>query len=129
MIGLRRLDRQGLQDYARELMPRFLVVRLRTKGVGFRWAVPSWAIEELMRFALRVAPLAPRALGLLPGGLSHRIRRFVPRAGGRPTLALLDEFFSERHRDLLVLPPGESFVAIETTDVLIEIKPYVLGAR
>lgn len=129
MIGLRRLDRQGLQDYVQELMPRFLVVRLRAKGVGFRWAVPSWAIEEVMRFALRAAPLTPRAIGLLPDRLSHRIRRFVPRTGGRRTLALLDEFFSERHRDLLVLPPGEPFVAIETTDVLIEIKPYVLGAR
>ena len=130
MIRLRRLDQEGFAAYVRELLPRFLVLRVRAKGVSFRWAVPSWALEELMRFALRLLPLAPRVARYLPEKARRPVQRYTSGAGDRRSaLAHLDEFFSENHRDLLVLPPGEPFVSIDTDDVSIEIKPYVLGVR
>ena len=129
-MRLRRLDQEGFAAYVRELMPRFLLLRVRAKGVSFRWAVPSWALEELMRFGLRLLPLAPRMARYLPDKARRTVRQYTAGAGdGRSTLAHLDQFFSERHRDLLVLPPGEPFVSIDTDDVSIEIKPYVLGVR
>lgn len=130
MIRLRRLDREGFAEYVRELLPRFLVLRVRAKGVAFRWAIPSWALEELMRFAVRLLPLAPRVARYLPEKVRRPVQRYTAGAGHqRSTLAHLDAFFSEKHRDLLVLPPGEPFVSIDTDEVSIEIKPYVLGVR
>ena len=130
MIRIRRLDREGFAAYVQELLPRFLVLRFRAKGVSFRWAVPSWAIEELMRFTVRLLPLAPRIARYLPRKVRQPVERFMVGAGSRRSLlAHLDAFFSETYRDLLVLPKGEPFVSIDTDEVSIEIKPYVLGVR
>jgi hypothetical protein len=129
MLRLRRLDAPGMRAYARELRPRFLVLRIRAEGVNLRWAVPSWAIEEPLRFALRLMPLLPGLARYLPSRAAEPLRRFAAPAGGRRTLELLDEFFSERSRDLIALPPGEPFLSVETDDVHLEIKQATLGVR
>lgn len=117
MVRLRPLHERGLRARAEALRPRFLVVRIRAKGIHLRWAIPAWAVEEVLRFALRIAPLLPLWRG------SRRLAR--PRDG--TLLQTLDGFFGERK--LLTLPPGEPYVSIETSDALIEIRPYSLGVR
>ena len=129
MLRLRRLDGPGVRAYVEELRPRFFVVRVRAKGRDLRWAVPAWAIEEPIRFALRLMPLAPRVARYLPTRIAGPLRRFAAPSGRRRTLELLDEFFSERHCDLLTLPPGEPFVSIETEDVHLEVQHVALGVR
>lgn len=129
MVRLRSLDRAGRRAYLAELIPRFLVLKIRAKGVHLRWAVPSWALEEILRFALRVAPLVPAIVRILPEKAARSVRRFAPSNAGRNAWAVLDAFFSEEHRDLLVLPPGEPLVAIEASDVHIRIEQTALGVR
>ena len=129
MVKLRRLDRPGVRAYLDELRPRFLVLRVRAKGVSFRWAVPNWAIEEVVRFALRLAPLAVQAAPHLPDSIGRPLRRFSAAAERRRTLALVDAFFSEEHRDLFTLPPGVPLVSVETEDVTFEITQSALGVR
>lgn len=129
MLRLRRLDPPGLRAYAEELRPRFLVLRVHAKGVNLRWAVPNWAIEEPVRFAVRLMPLLPVIARYLPARAAEPLRRLAAPRGRRRTLELLDEFFSERHRDLFTLPPGEAFVSVETDDVHLEVKQVALGVR
>lgn len=131
-IRLRNLDEAGIREYLSELRPRFFVLRVRAKGRVFRWAVPSWAVEEVLRFGIRLAPLLPGIVRLLPERARRPLGRFAGYGTGtrtRATLGSLDELFSERHRDLLKPPPGEPLVAIEARDVAIEIQQIALGAR
>jgi hypothetical protein len=129
---LRKLDRAGRAAFLADLRPRFLVVRVRAKGVHFRWAVPSWAVEEVLRFAVRLAPFAPAIVPLLPKRAAEPLARFTASSAGRSRrrwLELLDAFFSEHDRNILILPPGEPLISIETADVAFEVEQIALGAR
>lgn len=57
-MRLRPLDKDDRDAYLREILPRLLTVRLKAGRVDLRWLVPSWALEEPLRFLLRVASLA-----------------------------------------------------------------------
>ena len=129
MVELRRLDAPGIRAYLDELRPRFLVLRVRARGVSFRWAVPNWAIEEVVRFALRLAPLVVQLAPHLPDRIGRPLRRVSGFGDRRRTLALVDAFFSEEHRDLFILPPRVPLVSVETEDVTFEIMQSALGVR
>lgn len=130
----RPVDRifDGLARRAGALRPRLVTFRLERRGarrpLHLRWAVPLWAFEESLRFALRVAALAgvvaPRALPRLAPHLSPRWRsRAVALASALPTgdwRAVFDDR-SSGAADLLALPPGEPYLSIETDELRFEI--------
>lgn len=124
----------GLARYLGELRPRFIVVRIDARGLRLRWAVPAWALEEAIRFAIRMAPIArrlsPTVARYLPPRWRERATRLDrsmrPRAEGRPlgragALRAVDALFSEEHRDILVLPKGEPLVELESGTVRIAV--------
>jgi hypothetical protein len=122
MLRLRRLDSRGLAEFADELRPRFVTLRLQTPKINVRWGMPLWAVEEILGFAVRLVLLAPYALPFLSETTRRRLadKAVLPEAQQAPLL-LLDELFSNRGRELLKLPPGEVFVSIQTAGTTIEI--------
>ena len=124
-MRLRPLDAEGTRAYLNELRPRLLAVRIRADKVNLRWWVPAWAIEESIRFVLRLAPIA---LAIAPGA----VRRLLGRtqvggaylsAAARPAdlWDAIDELFSEADRDLLALPDDVPFIDVTTDDVRVYI--------
>lgn len=122
-MRLRALDAAGLRAYLDELRPRFLTLRVEAGRVRFCWALPSWALEEPLRFAMRIAPLA---LALAP----RRARAWLDRVGVTERLGAghqpdawraADALFSEADRDLLALPDGLPLVDIATNEARIVI--------
>jgi hypothetical protein len=120
-VRLRALDAAGLRAYLDELRPRFLTLRVEAGRVRFAWALPSWALEEPLRFALRIAPLA---VALAP----RRARAWLDRVGVARRLDLepdawraADALFSEADRDLLALPDDLPLVDIATHEARIVI--------
>jgi len=123
-MRLRRLDADGVRAYLDELRLRLLIVRIEAGRVRLRWAVPTWAIEEPLRFLLRLIPVA---LAIAPGAT----RRLVDRVGAARMVdpapdgaarsgdlwRAVDRLFSEADRDLLRLPADLPFVDVETKDV------------
>ena len=148
-MRLRPLDKDDRDAYLREILPRLLTVRLKAGRVDLRWLVPSWALEEPLRFLLRVASLAgavapERARWLaaavrLPLGArwtpppSHAAtsrtgtsRTGTSRTGPARWWPAADAFFSEADRDLLALPDGVPLVDVQAGDariVVAEIRP------
>lgn len=131
-MQLRPLDREGLDAYLDEIRPRFLTLHVDAGRVSFRWLVPSWAVEEPLRFALRAFALA---FALAPGAM-HALSRRAGRTGAHapflvPTRADLahpvgwwdafDQLFSEADRDLLALPDRLALVEVETGEVRVRI--------
>lgn len=142
-MRLRPLDDADLRAYLHELRPRFLTLRVRAGRVRFGWLVPSWALEEPLRFALRIAQLA---LALAPDALRRALDRVGVDAdlaggpGGTPGgpasgagrgapprwWPAFDELFSERGRDLLALPDGVPLLDVAAGDahiVIAEARP------
>jgi hypothetical protein len=125
-VQLRPLDAAGRRAYLDELRPRFLALRVEAGRVRFAWALPSWALEEPLRFLLRLVPIA---YALAPG----RARAWLDRADAAGRLGLetdawraADELFSERDRDLLALPADLPLVDIATSDariVITQVRP------
>jgi hypothetical protein len=138
-VRLRPLDDADLRAYLQELRPRFLTLRIRAGRVRFGWLVPSWALEEPLRFGLRIGALA---LACAPDALGRALDRLgvdVARIGGPVGAAAgadrgatprwwpaLDELFSERGRDLLALPDGVPLLDVAAGDahiVIAEARP------
>lgn len=120
-MRLRALDAAGRRDYFDELRPRFLTLRVEAGRVRFAWALPSWALEEPLRFALRASSLA---VTLAP----RRARAWLERVGVAERLELeadawraADALFSEADRDLLALPNDLPLVDIDTNEARIVI--------
>lgn len=120
MLSLRRLDREGMQDYLEALRPRLVVFSLATPQLRLVWWMPLWALEQSASLLLRLLPLLPhlapllgREVGEMPGG-----------SGGEAGSwdSVLASLLSEPWHDLLRLPPGEPFISIETADVRLEIR-------
>lgn len=145
-MRLRPLDDADRRAYVRELRPRFLALRVHAGRVRFAWLVPSWALEEPLRFALRIVPLAlafaPEALrraldrvgvdaglGDGPGADSAGTvpaRTRTERAAPPPWWPAFDALFSERGRDLLALPDGVPLLDVAAGDahiVIAEVRP------
>lgn len=120
-MRLRTLDADGMQAYLNELRPRLFTLRIRADKVNLRWWVPTWAIEEPLRFFLRLLPIVRAAAPATTRRMLERLR--LPHAGTttddeRPELwNAIDELFSEADRDLLALPGDVPFVDLETNDV------------
>jgi hypothetical protein len=120
-VQLRALDAAGRRAYLDELRPRFLTLRVEAGRLRFAWALPCWALEEPLRFLLRLAPLA---YALAPRGA----RAWLDRADVAGRLDLepdawraADQLFSERDRDLLALPADLPLVEVATADARIVI--------
>lgn len=118
MIKLRCLDKEGLRSYLDDLRPRLLTLRLRVKGLHLRWAIPLWAVEEIVLFALKLAPLLPVLARYTPG---YARRNPSPDFGEFDIAGFLIGLLSEEGRNTLRLPPDRAFVVVETRDALIEI--------
>ena len=120
-MRLRPLDAEDVQAYLNELRPRFFALRIRADRVNLRWWVPTWAIEEPLRFLLRLLPIVRATAPATTRRLLARLR--MPQAGpaeahGRNDLwNAIDQLFSEADRDLLALPGDVPFVDLETEDV------------
>ena len=114
MVKLRCLDKEGLRCYLDDLRPRLLTFRLRVKGLHLRWAIPLWAVEEIVLFALKLAPL-------LPVLARYARRNPSPDFGEFDVAGFLVGLLSEEGRNTLRLPPDKAFVVVETRDALIEI--------
>ena len=129
-MRFRSLDADGVNAYWNELRLRLLAVRIDAGRVRLRWWVPAWAIEEPLRFLLRLVPIAT---ALAPGAT----RRLLERTGIGTRIDLpaadrsdavwraLDDLFSEADRDLLAMPGDVPFVDVTTNDVRV----YVGQAR
>lgn len=123
-MRLRSLDADDARAYLEELRLRLLFVRIQAGRVNLRWWVPTWAIEEPIRFLLRLLPLL-RALA--PAASRRVLARISLPVGGEdlPTSASLwttfDALFSEHDRDLLALPHDVPFVDVQTDDVRVYI--------
>lgn len=119
-MRLRPLDKDDRDAYLREIRPRLLTVKLVAGSVDLRWLVPSWALEEPLRFLLRVASLAiavaPERARWLAGAVRHAP---VPRTGPAGWWPAVDAFFSEADRDLLALPEGVPLVDVQAADTRI----------
>lgn len=124
MLRLRRLDEEGLRDYLDDLRPRFVTLRIRANNVRLWWGMPLWPLEEMLGFALRLAPLLPWLAPRLP----EKVRRALPPAsegaGGPDAWDVLEALFGQTPRDMLRLPPGEVFVSVETDQADIEIRQH-----
>lgn len=134
-MRLRPLDDADLRAYLHELRPRFLTLRVRAGRVRFGWLVPSWALEEPLRFGLRIAGLA---VAVAPGPLRRALartgldaRHVDDRLGDDREATprwwpAVDELFSERGRDLLALPEGVPLLDVAAGDahiVIAEARP------
>lgn len=126
-MRLRPLDRDDRDAYLREIRPRLLTLRLTAGRVDLRWLVPSCALEEPLRFLLRLASLAiaiaPERARRLTGGVGLAEGDPTPSA---PWWRAADAFFSEADRDLLALPEGVPLVDVRAADtriVVAEIRP------
>lgn len=121
-MRFRSFAADGLAAYLNELRPRMLAVHLDTDRVRLHWWVPTWAIEEPLRFLMRLAPIAvtiaPDATRRLlqRTGLGDRFARAADGTRGDLWRAL-DDLFSESDRDLLALPDDLPFVDVRTRDV------------
>lgn len=131
-MRLRPLDKDDRDAYLREIRPRLLTLRLNAGKVHLRWLVPSWALEEPLRFLLRVASLAiavapDRARSLASAvGHAHVGPAQVSRSGPARWWPAADAFFSEADRDLLALPDGVPLVDVQAADariVVAEVRP------
>lgn len=127
-MTLKHLDATGLRDYLASLRPRIVVVRVRVRDVRIVWAVPLWAIEETVAFALGALDLLAVAWPRLPEGLRTRLSRLegvvrpAGSAGGlRDLLGVVDELAGGRARDILRLPSGVPFVSVTTGEAHVEI--------
>ena len=130
-MRLRPLDRDDRDAYLREIRPRLLTLRLKAGRLDLRWLVPSWAVEEPIRFLLRatslaiaVAPERARWLAAAAGSAAR------PAPGDATPSArwwrAADAFFSEADRDLLALPDGVPLVDVRAADariVVAEMRP------
>lgn len=120
MPGLRLLGYRDRKELLAEFRPRFITLTIRTERFTLRWALPLWVIEELLAFALGLAPLLPGLSRYLPEK-ARKVLDTIPKevSAGDP-LQLIDNLFRQR-RDLLRLPPGEVFVRIQTPEVFLEV--------
>ncbi len=111
------------------LRPRMLTFELdlrngRTRPFRIRWAMPLWAIEQILTFALRMAPLAAplaaAAAERVAPSRAPKVRRAMEKLGARrgatPWLDTLRAMI-DAPEDLLALPDGLPYVSVETDDV------------
>ena len=135
-MRLRPLDAGGFQAYLDELPPRLLTLRVDAGTVRLRWWLPMWAIEEPLRFALRlyglIGPLLPRHVRDALARDPRVPARLLARAGAQDTLfTAIDAWFSENDRDLLDLPDDVPFVDVDTGGARVRLQQSRLlaGAR
>lgn len=141
MLQLRRLDEAGRRAYLDDVRPRIVVLRLRADKVNLAWGMPLWAAEEIVAFLLGAAALMKAGLPLAPHAWRARLGAGVTIAGRRVAFestdeqgaagaALLELFRTVDSlaggslRDVLRIPPGESYVKVKTSDTHIEIAAY-----
>lgn len=128
-MRLRTLDADGTRAYLNEIRPRMLAIHIRAEKIHIRWWMPAWAIEEPLRFLLRLLPIVRGAAPAATKRLLMRMRIAVDAdAVDTDTSDLwraIDELFSEADRDLLALPDDVPFVDV-TTD---EVRVYVGQVR
>ncbi len=135
-MRLRPLDAAGVQAYLDEIPPRLLTLRIDAGRLRLRWWLPMWAIEEPLRFALRlyrlIGPLLPRTVRDALARDPRVPARLLARAGARDSLfAAIDAWFSENDRDLLAMPDDVPFVDIDAggTRVRLQQTRLLAGVR
>lgn len=126
---VRPLDAAGVRSYLHEIRPRLLTVRVHAGRMRFAWAVPSWAVEEPLRCALRLAPLLNLLAPVVTRRFAGRLGIAAGHASGRTDAAAqpdwwaaVDEAFSEAHRDLLALPGDAPLIDIDAKHARIVIR-------
>lgn len=142
MLTLRSFDDSDRRAYLDEIRPRVLMLRVKAEKVKIAWAVPLWALEEVVAFALGAAALLTVALPLLPTAARRRLEAGV-RVGGqqfdfgiaqgdseapatrRETLwriyELMNDYAGGSLRDVLRVPAGEPYVKVDAQGALVEI--------
>ncbi len=95
-----------------ELRPRFVFVKIEAGRFRLRWAVPLSVFEELLAFAAKLLSIYFALM---------RYRR-GERAAFERLPAWAVAFLSDDGCGLLRLPAGEVFVAIETSELSLEIR-------
>lgn len=146
MLRPRSFTREERSAYLQDVRPRFLLLRVRADKVNIVWGVPLWALEEVAAFALGATaflsilrPVLPaqwsaRLYGLMPSAL-NRFSATDPAAAKPPPKAhksrlvpdlfrLTDELAGGSLRDVLRLPPGESYVLVNAGDTRVELTAY-----
>lgn len=115
---LRPLDPHGLHDYLHELRPRFITLQLRHGRTHLRWFTPTWALEEPLRYLLRMLDVLT---ALAPKQVERLTRNRLPARPVTHPWHAIDALFSERSRDLLATPTNEPLLEIDTTGTTIRI--------
>lgn len=125
-MHLRPLDRDDRDAYLREIRPRLLTLHLKAGRLDLRWFVPTWALEEPLRFLLRVAHVAIafaperfRSLIATPYGPLGASATPTDRTDPAHWWPVLDAFFSEADRDMLSLPSGVPLVDVQAANARI----------